>query len=89
MPEGASHGQGLRAGTPVRVGTVTLLPVERVVLRSDQGPGRQWVLADKRPHALIVRDESRTWAVGIEGAAVRLETLIEQVQGLDEALASM
>ena len=89
MAEPASQLERVRPGTPLTVGSFTLLPVERVVLHSNRGDGGLWVLAYKEPRALIVRDANGIRAIGAGGVAVTLGALIEEVPGLDAALAAL
>jgi hypothetical protein len=87
MPERASRTETIRAGTPLRVGRVTLLPIERVVVR-----WHVWALgacfgAAKEPYALVVRDDGGIRAVDAGAREVSLEALRERVPGLDAVLA--
>ncbi len=78
----------LRAGRPLRVGDVTLLAIERAVVRSGRGALGMWVTAALEPYALVVRDAGGVRAVGVDGAAVSLEQLRGRIPGLDDRLAS-
>ena len=89
MPERTSHTETLRAGTPLRVGSVTLLPIERVLVHSDQGAFGAWFTAAKEPYALVVRDAGGIRALDIGATPVSLEALREGIPGLDAVLASM
>jgi hypothetical protein len=89
MPERASHTETVRAGTPLRVGSVTLLPIERVVVHSDMGALGAWLTAAKEPYALVARDAGGIRALDIGATAVSLEALREGIPGLDAVLASM
>ncbi len=89
MPERTGHTETVRAGTPVSVGSVTLLPIERVVVRSDRGAQRVWFFVAKEPYALIVRDAGGIRAMGADAAAISLEKLREKIRGLDALLAAM
>jgi len=89
MPERTSHTETVRAGTPLRVGSVTLLPIERVVVHSDMGPLGAWFTAAKEAYALVVRDAGGIRALDIGATAVSLEALREGIPGLDAVLASM
>jgi len=89
MPERTSHAETVRAGTPLRVGSVTLLPIERVVVRSDMGALGAWFTAAKEPYALVVRDAGGIRALDIGATPVSLEALREGIPGLDAVLASM
>ena len=78
-----------RTGTPVTIGKITLLPIERVVLHSDRRNGRVWFSAAKEPYALIIRDAEGVRTIGNETMAVSLEALREEVPGLNTVLAAM
>lgn len=87
MPERTSHTETVRAGRLVRIGSVRLLPIERVVVHSVRGSRRAWISAAKEPAAVVVRDAGGTWAVGADAAAISLDELRERVPGLDALLA--
>ena len=89
MPERAGHAAAVRPGTPLAVGALTLLPVERVVRYSDRADARLWFLAEKQPYALIVRDASGVRAFGADGAAVSLQILLDEVPELGTVLAAL
>ena len=89
MPERTSRTETVRAGAPIHVGPVTLLPIERVVVHSVADARRVWVTAAKEPAALVVRDATGTWAIGADAMPVSLQELRERVPGLDGLLASM
>ena len=81
--------RNLTAGAPIRVGSVTLLPIERVVIRTDMAATGAWFSVAKQPYALVVRDANGIRTVDIDAAAVSLEQLREQIPGLDAMLAPM
>jgi len=87
MPERGGRTETLHAGRPLVVGAVTLLPIERVVVRSVPGGTHLWFSATKEPYALVVRDADGVRAVGIGAAAVPLEELRERIPGLEAMLA--
>ena len=89
MAERAIRTEALRAGRARHIGSVVLLPIERVVLHSARGGRGLWVLADKRPHALVVRDASGVRGIDAAGATVPLDALRAEVPGLDAALAAL
>ena len=88
MPERATHTDVLRAGRPLRVGSVTLLPIERVVVRAGKGAGAAWFSAEKEPYAFVLRDEGGVRVVGVGPVEVSLEELREKVPGLDDELVA-
>jgi hypothetical protein len=85
------HREALRAGAPLSVGAVTLLPIERVVRFDGSGNRRTWFSIAKEPFALVVRDAQGMQAIDIDSGcgAVSLERLREMVADLDTALAAM
>jgi len=89
VPERAIHTAVLRAGRKLRVGPVTLLPIERVVLRAGSAAGAAWFSAEKEPYAIVVlHDEGGVRAVGVGPVLVSLADLREKVPGLDDELAA-
>ncbi len=74
----------LRAATPIRVGDVTVLPVERVVLRSARGRGAVWVAAEVEPCGLVVRDAGGLRAVALDGTPLALGDLRARVPAVEE-----
>lgn len=89
MPEGGTRSETLRAGKPFAIGGVTLLPIERVVIRVNRGHGRVWFAAIKEPYALALRDAGGIRAVDVDANAVPLEHLREKVPGFEAVLAAM
>lgn len=89
MPEHASHREAVRAGAPVTIGLVTLLPIERVVVHTFHGRSGWWFSAAKQPFALILRDAAGMRALDAEAAVVPLNRLCESVPGLEALLAGM
>lgn len=85
MPEPDAHTETVRAGTPLRIGHVTLLPVERLVMYVDRVTTHAWFAVSKVPYALVVRDSDGIRAVAI-GAAVSLEELRAKIPRLDDLL---
>lgn len=89
MPERTGHIETVRAGTPLRVGSATLLPIERVVVHSGLGALGAWFVAAKEPYALVVRDAGGVRVLDLGAAVVSLEALRREVPGLDAVLSSM
>lgn len=87
MPERTSRTETVRPGRPIRVGSVVLLPIERVVLHADRGARHLWVSAVQEPAAIVVRDGGGTWAVDAGAGAISVEELRERIPGLDALLA--
>lgn len=79
----------LRAGSPLTAGSITLLPIERVLLHAGRGDAYLWCAADKQPLALIVRDAGGMRVVAAGTEVVSLDALRERVPGLDRVLATL
>lgn len=88
MPERARHTETVRAGTPLRVGAVVLLPIERVVVHAGAGARGAWFTAAKEPYALVVRDgDGEVRVLDLGAGAVSLEELRERIPGLEGVLS--
>ena len=82
MLERAQHA-ALRVGKPVSFGSVTLVPIERVVLQSIDP---LWFTAALRLHALVVRDTNGILAFDANARLTSLAALRASVSGLDAVL---
>jgi len=89
MLEPKPQTETLRAGTPLTVGGVTLLPIEYVVMHATKGSIGAWISVAKEPYALIVRDSNGIHMLDTNKADVSLGQLRESVPGLDALLATM
>lgn len=89
MPEKSRYDEVFRAGAPVAVGPVSLLPIVRIVLSAERNAGLAWITALKEPHAVIVRDAHGLHAFDSLAAPVSLDALREKVPELDAALAGL
>jgi hypothetical protein len=87
MAECEAHTDTLRAGTPVTLGRVTLLPIERTVLHAGLVGNCPWFAASKHVYALVVRDEAGTRAIDADAQPVSLEDLRQRLPGFDDGLA--
>jgi hypothetical protein len=82
VPEHARHTEELRAGTQLRVGSVTLIPIERVVVHAGTVVSAAWFTAAKEPFALVVRDEGGVRVIGVGAEEVSLASMGETIPGL-------
>jgi hypothetical protein len=89
MPECHGCSDTLRAGAPITVGAVTLLPIERVQRYVDRDATGVRFGFMRKPHALVLCERGATRAVDVEANAVSLTELRDSVPGLDAALASL
>ena len=87
MPERERYTDGLRPGTLLRVGSVTLLPIERVRVHAGTCGSAAWFTAAKEPYAMIVSDEHGVRALRLGAAEVSLESLRETIPELVSMIA--
>ena len=78
----------LRPGNPVTVAGLTIVPIERRVLRTCAGDGRFWLVASMEAAAVLVRDVSGIRAFDVEGVEIAVESLVREAPGLGPLLAS-
>jgi len=76
----------LRAGTPIRIGDITIVPVEKLHVTVGCDDQRLYADAGKRAAAVVVRDARGTRAVDDTGKSLDLEDLVEQAVGLRDVL---
>lgn len=76
----------LLACEPIRIGSVTLLPIERVTLHTQTTATNALLTASKQPVALVVRDSSgiRTFHFGTE---LSIEQILAQIPELGDLFA--
>lgn len=79
----------LRAGSPLRVGAVTLVPVERVSIRSDQGDAGHWVSASKEVFAVVVCDADGVRVLAANSSEIALDALIDETPKLGAILSEI
>lgn len=90
MPERLRiHTARLQAAAPLKAGGVTLLAIERLVVRSEGVPGLHWYSASKEPWAIVVHRAAGTWAIGVDDRPMALQRLLETVAGLATALQAV
>ena len=76
----------LRAGHPVVVDDLQLIPVESTELYGDQTSGGVAAVGAKEPVAIVVRLAGRVWALDLEGRETSLSTLLRDVEGLQDIM---
>jgi hypothetical protein len=89
MPERDIQRETMHAGTPLTVGEVALLPIERVVFHAHRMHRGLWCAALREPCALIVRDAKGVRVVGVCAVAPTLEALRAQMPDLESVLAAL
>jgi hypothetical protein len=89
MPERGRRSEAFRAGAPLVVGAVTVVPIERTVSYAHRGRTHAWFSIVLEPYALVVRDAAGIRALGTGEVAVSIEQLRHSVPELDALLASI
>lgn len=79
----------LRAASPLRIGDVTLVPVECTGMRSDRGDAGCWISALKEPFAVVVCDADGTSALAMDSSKIELDALIEKTPNLGAILSEL
>lgn len=77
-----------QAGKPLNVGTITLVPIARMVLHAANGGGFVWLSASKEPQAIVVRDGDGTRTISTTPSPVTLEMIREKISDFDVMLAT-
>jgi uncharacterized spore protein YtfJ len=73
----------------LRVGDVTLVPVERTGMRSGGGDAGYWMSAFKEPLAVVVCDAAGVRALAMDSSEIALDTLIEGTPNLGAILSGL
>jgi len=86
MPE-ASRTETLRVEAPLVVGSVTLLPLTKIVRHAQGGKQTAWLSVTMAPYALVLRDVTGTRVVDADGAPISPDALRDVAPPVDAALA--
>lgn len=89
MPDHAVQTEALRAGRPLSVGAVVVVPIEHTESHGDCVGAGAWLSVVREPYALVVRDAAGVRAIGIGNDMITLEQLRASVRGLDALLDSV
>jgi hypothetical protein len=81
--------EALRAVNPLRVGDVTLVPIERVWIRSDRGDAGYWISAFKEAFAIVVCDANGVRALDPDSSEIPLDALIRKTPNLGAILSEI
>lgn len=79
----------LRAGDPVKVGDVTLIPIERTAIRLDPVEHWGWIGAFKAPVAVVVHDADGIRAMAADSSEIELDTLVKETPNLSALLTKL
>ena len=81
--------EALRAAGPLRLGDVTLVPIERSEIRSDGGEVGCWLGAFKEPVAVVVCDAGGISALAIDSSEIELDALLGNTSNLGAILVEL
>ncbi len=79
----------LRAGSPLSVGDVTIVPIERAGIRSDMGVAGYWISAFKEVVAVVVCDAGEVRALDADSSEIALDVLIRKTPNLGAILSGL
>jgi hypothetical protein len=78
-----------RAGVPIHLGAIRLLPIERTVTRALAAPHGGWLAVAHEACALVVRDGAGTRVLDAGAGADSLESLRERLPELESLLVTL
>jgi hypothetical protein len=76
----------LRAGDPVTVAGVTLIPIERLRISAEKQPYAYWLDATKDVYALVICDHQGPRAVDVEAKERPVDEFITEIPELETLL---
>lgn len=79
----------LRAGAPIAIAGVTLIPIERVRIWFEQQPDAYWLGAMKEALAVVVCNRTGARVVDMEARELPIDEFITQIPGLESLLAEV
>ncbi len=74
----------LRAGPPIHVSGVQLIPVERTCVYGNRTPELLTAVAAKEPVAVVIRSARGAWAVDLDGRETSLSDLLLDAEDLQD-----
>ena len=78
----------LRAGKPMVVGEITLIPIERCYIHSIPGDKGGWLYGLKEPFAIITCDATGIRAYDTASIEISVASLIQKIPDLSAVLAA-
>ncbi len=78
-----------RAGRPIIVGEITIIPLERLSVYHDGRKGGLLIYASKEPIGIVIVSPQGTAAIDMCGGQVPLENYIRDIHGLQQLLDSL
>ena len=77
----------LRVGSPVTIGEVSIIPVERVRVYSNKMSQGYWLYGLKEPVAMVISDPQGVKAVDMQACELSLSELVRDAPDLEAILA--
>lgn len=77
----------LRAGAPITVAGITLIPIERVLIHSEEPPYACWLSASKEAVAVVICGPKGARAVDVQARERPIDELIAEIPELEPVLA--
>jgi hypothetical protein len=74
----------LRAGAPVTLGSVRIIPLERVRVEGAAGKRGLFLYASKTPVGLVISTQDQDCAVDLQGNPMPLDAILKEVNGSGE-----
>ncbi len=74
----------LRAGPPIHVNGVQLIPVEWTCVYGNRTPELLTAVAAKEAVAVVIRSPRGAWALDLDGHETSLSDLLRNVEGLQD-----
>ena len=79
----------LRAASPLRIGDVTLVPIERAGIQADRGEAGCWVSAFMEAVAVVAIDAGGVRALAVDSSQIALDALVEETPDLGAILSGL
>jgi hypothetical protein len=76
----------LRAGQPIVIDGLRVIPVESTQIHAGRPAGRLTAFAAKEPVAVVLGLAGRVWALDLEGHETSLAALLRDVDGLQDIM---
>ena len=79
----------IQAGTPITVGDLKLIPLERLLMHCDNSKKVFFIYMTKEPIGVVIISHHGRSAIDINGEPVPLETYLQQINNLQEVINSL
>jgi hypothetical protein len=79
----------LRAGAPITLAGITLIPIERVRISAEKQRCACWLNATKEALAVVICDRDGPRALDVEAQELPIDELIGEIPDLEPVLAEL